>query len=105
MAMSVLSTTELCIQRKMVQLLRYEGEFLGMWVTVDQMCDRIHGSGLLEVTHVQIVGVACLATKNGGVKRFNAVEDENGWWIKLDTGSEQDHAARFEGRGKKRRRQ
>ena len=103
--MSVLSERELCIQRKMTQLLRYEGDFLGMWVTVEQMCDRIRSSGLREVTQVEILGVACMASHNGGVKRFNAVEDENGWWIKLDTGSEQEHAARSEGRGKKRRRQ
>ena len=103
--MSVLSERELSIQRKMIKLLRYDGDFLGMWVTVEQMCDRIRSSGLREVTPVQILGVAHMASKHGGVKRFNAVEDENGWWIKLDTGSEQDHSARFEVREKKRRRQ
>ena len=100
-----LSQGELCIQRKMTQLLRYEEDFLGMWVTVEQMCDRIRSSGLRGVTPVQVLGVAHMASKHGGVKRFTAMEDEDGWWIKLDTGSEQEHAARSEERGKKRRRQ
>ena len=65
----------------------------------------VRSSHLRDVTQVEILGVACLAQKGIGVKRFNAEEDENGWWITLDTGSEQEHAANVERRGTKRDRQ
>ena len=127
--MSVLSPRELRIQRKMVQLMRYEGAFqncltcglpprnssrnrscphtvLAQFVNISELHGKIDSTyPAFGVTQVEILGVACLAQKGIGFKRFNAEEDENGWWIGLDTGSEQEHAANVERRGTKRDRQ
>ena len=100
--MSVLFPRQHRIQHKTVQLLRYEQELHGMWVAIEQMWNRIGCSDLRDVTQVEILGVAWPAQKGGGLHRFNAVQDEHGWWIALDLGSEQEQAARVEGRGKKR---